>query len=70
MLAPAGTPRAIVEKLNQAAVGVLNSQETSQKLLAQGIDPIPSTSAAYAAHLKSEVEKWTKVIRAANIPPQ
>ena len=70
MLAPAGTPRAIVEKLNQAAVGVLNSQETSQKLLAQGIDPIPSTSAAYAAHLKSEIEKWKKVVRAAKIPTQ
>ena len=70
MLAPAGTPRAIVEKLNRATIGVLNSQETRQKLLAQGIDPMPSTSTAYAAHLKSEIEKWSKVIRAAKIPPQ
>jgi tripartite-type tricarboxylate transporter receptor subunit TctC len=70
MLAPAGTPRAIIEKLNQATVGVLNTHETRQKYMANGIDPMPSTSAAYAAYLKSEIEKWSKVIRAANIPPQ
>lgn len=70
MMVPAGTPRAIVEKLNQTTVGVLNSQETSQKLLAQGIDPMPSTAAEHAAYLKSEIQKWTKVIKAANIAPQ
>ena len=70
MMAPARTPRAIVEKLNRATVGALNSQETRQRLLAQGIDPMPSTSAEHAAYLKSEIEKWSKVIKAANIPPQ
>ena len=70
MLAPAGTRRVIVEKLNRVTVGVLNSQETRQKLQANGIDPLPSTSADYAAFLRSEIGKWTKVIRAANIPPQ
>ena len=70
MLAPAGTRRVIVEKLNKVTAGVLNSQDTRQKLLAQGIDPMSSTSAKYAAHLKSEIEKWSKVVRAANIPPQ
>jgi hypothetical protein len=34
------------------------------------VDPIPSTSAHYAAYLKSETEKWTKVVRAAKIPQQ
>ena len=70
LLAPARTPRAIIEKLNRAAAGVLNSQEVTQKLQAQGIDPMPSTSAEYGAYLKSETEKWTKVVRAANIPLQ
>jgi tripartite-type tricarboxylate transporter receptor subunit TctC len=67
-LAPAGTPRTIIEKLNKTAVGVLNSQKTRERYLAQGVDPIPSTSAQYVAHLKAEVEKWTKVVRAAKIP--
>ncbi len=70
MMVPARTPRAIVEKLNQATASVLNSQEARQKLLAQGIDPMPSTSAEYGAYLKSETEKWTRVVRAANIPLQ
>ena len=70
LLAPARTPRAIIEKLNQAAAGVLNSQETRQKLQVQGIDPMPSTPAEYGAYLKSETEKWTRVVRAANIPLQ
>jgi tripartite-type tricarboxylate transporter receptor subunit TctC len=70
MLAPARTPRAIVEKLNRVTAGVLNSEEIRQKLLAQGIEPMPIAAADYAAYLKSETEKWTKVVRAANIPLQ
>jgi tripartite-type tricarboxylate transporter receptor subunit TctC len=70
LLAPAGTPRAIIGRLNKATVGALNSPATRQKFLAQGVDPIPSTSAEYAAYLKSETEKWAKVVRAAKIPLQ
>ena len=70
LLAPTGTPRAIVEKLNQATVGVLNSPKTRERYVSQGLDPIASTSAHFAAYLKSETEKWTKAVRAANIPQQ
>ncbi|MBI3043063.1 MAG: tripartite tricarboxylate transporter substrate binding protein [Betaproteobacteria bacterium] len=70
LLAPAGTPRAIIDKLNREAVAVLKSENTRQRYLSQGVDPIPSTSAQYVAHLKSEVVKWTKVVRAAKIPQQ
>ena len=69
-LAPAGTPRAIVEKLNKAAVSVLRSDKTRERYIAQGMEPIPSTSADYAAYLKSEIAKWTKVVRAAKLPLQ
>jgi tripartite-type tricarboxylate transporter receptor subunit TctC len=70
LLAPARTPRELINHLNRAAVDVLNSPETRQKLEAQGVDPIPSTPARYAAYLKSETEKWSKVVRSAKIPPQ
>jgi tripartite-type tricarboxylate transporter receptor subunit TctC len=70
LLAPAGTPRATIEKLNHAAVGVLKSEKTRKRYIAQGVDAIPSTAAEYAAYLKSEVEKWTKVVRAAKLPLQ
>ena len=51
-------------------MAVLNTPDYQQRLLAQGMDPVPSTAAHYAAYLKSETEKWTKVVRAANIPMQ
>jgi tripartite-type tricarboxylate transporter receptor subunit TctC len=70
LLAPTGTPRAIVEKLNQATGGVLNSPKTRERYVSQGLTPIPSTPARFAAYLRSETEKWTKVVRAANIPLQ
>ncbi|HEX6005759.1 MAG TPA: tripartite tricarboxylate transporter substrate binding protein [Burkholderiales bacterium] len=69
-LAPAGTPRAIVEKLNKAAVSVLKSDKTRERYITQGMEPIPSTSAEYAKYLKSEIDKWTKVVRAAKLPLQ
>ncbi|MEO8442718.1 MAG: tripartite tricarboxylate transporter substrate binding protein [Betaproteobacteria bacterium] len=68
LLAPAGTPRAIVEKLNKVTVSVLNSPEIKELYKTQGMDPIPSTSAAFAARFKSETEKWTQVVQAAHIP--
>lgn len=70
LLVPARTPQAIVNKLNQTTVAVLNTPDYRQRLLAQGMDPVPSTAAHYAAYLKSETEKWTKVVRAAKIPLQ
>jgi tripartite-type tricarboxylate transporter receptor subunit TctC len=70
LLVPAGTPRAIVDKLNKTTVAVLNQPDYRQRLLAQGMDPIPSSATHYAAYLKSETEKWTKVVRAAKIPLQ
>ncbi len=69
-LAPGGTPRAIIDKLNRDAVAVLKSATTRERYISQGVEPIPSTSARYAAYLKSETDKWTKVVRAANIPQQ
>lgn len=70
LLAPTGTPRAIIDKLNQATISVLNSSATRERYLSQGLAPIPSTSAHFAGYLRSETEKWTQVVRAANIPPQ
>ena len=70
LLAPAGTPRAIVAKLNRATAAVLASPKTVERYIAQGLTPIPSTPVRFAAHIKSETEKWTKVVREAKIPLQ
>ena len=70
LLVPAGTPRAIVDKLNKVAVAQLHSAELRQRYESQGMEPIPSTSAEFTAKLKSETEKWAKVVRDAKIPQQ
>jgi tripartite-type tricarboxylate transporter receptor subunit TctC len=70
LIAPARVPRRIVEHLSGTTVAVLSTPEARQRYEAQGLDPIPSTPGHYAAYLRSEIEKWTKVVRAANIQLQ
>jgi tripartite-type tricarboxylate transporter receptor subunit TctC len=70
LLAPARVPVGILNRLNKESVAALNDPEVRQRYLSQGVDPIPSTAAHYAAYLKSETDKWSKVIRAAKIPQQ
>ena len=70
MLAPAGTPRPIIDRLNQEMVKLLKSPEVRDRLIADGTDPAPTTPEEFGAYIKSETEKWTKVIKAAGIKPQ
>ena len=63
LLAPAGTPTAIVDKMNAQLVTILASADVREKLQAQGIEPVGSTPAQLGAHLKSEMLKWEKVVR-------
>ena len=70
MLAPAGTTRPIIDRLNHEMVKLLKSPEIRDRLIADGTDPAPTTPEEFAAYIKSETEKWTKVIKAAGIKPQ
>lgn len=63
LLAPAGTPPAVVDKLNAQLVTILAMTDVREKLQAQGIEPVGSSPAQLAAHLKSELVKWEKVVR-------
>ena len=65
--APAKTPRAIVERLNDEIVRALNSPDLNARLTAQGADPSPMTPEQYTAFVQSEIVKWAKVIQAAGI---
>jgi tripartite-type tricarboxylate transporter receptor subunit TctC len=65
--APAKTPPAIVNRINQAVHKVSNDPGTRGTLQASGVDPDPSTPAQLDARVKSEVAKWNKVIRDAGI---
>lgn len=65
LLAPARTPRPIVEKLNTEIVKILHAPEVREYLLAQGLDPAPGKPEEFSSYLRSEVQKWSRVIREA-----
>ncbi len=64
---PAATPRPVMERLHKATVTVLEMADVRQALLDQGIEAAPSSPEHFAAYIKSETGKWTKVIKAANL---
>jgi tripartite-type tricarboxylate transporter receptor subunit TctC len=64
---PAGTPPAIVKKLNAEIVKILRSPEISERLSKEGADLIASSPEYFADYLKSETAKWSTLVRAAGI---
>ena len=67
LLAPAGTPKAIVDKLSREAGAAMRRTEIKDRFVQLGIEPVGSTSPELSAFLKSEVAKWAKVIKDANV---
>ena len=64
---PAGTPRDVVARLNREINAILAAPEMRQKLADQGAEAIGGTPEAFAEHAKRERDKWSRVIREANI---
>jgi tripartite-type tricarboxylate transporter receptor subunit TctC len=67
LLAPKGTPQDIVERISAAFAKALKDADVAARLAQLGYLPIAGGSSDYAANLRSEIEKWGKVVRAANI---
>jgi len=67
LLAPAGTPPAVIARLNAETVKVLGRAEVKATLAAQGLDVAPSTPEQFAAHIKSEIARFGKIAKAAGI---
>ena len=67
ILAPAGTPRDIISRLNAALKKVVSAPETKEKMATAGVEPMSSTPEEYAAFIRSEAERFAKVIRDAGI---
>ena len=68
--APAGTPRAIVEKLNRALNAALATDEVRQRLAIEGAEPQPTTPEAYAAIIDRELTMWSDLVKAVGIKPE
>ncbi len=70
VLAPAGTPREIVNRLNAEIVRVLTMPDVRERLLQQRADPIGSTPEQFAAQIKGEMTNWAKVAIKADATPR
>jgi tripartite-type tricarboxylate transporter receptor subunit TctC len=70
MFAPAGTPREIVTRLNGALVKVLQTPELKEKLAGLGVDAWPGSPEELRDLLKTDIEKYGRVVRAAGLPKQ
>ena len=66
-LAPAGTPRDIVQRLNAESVRIINSPEVSDRFMKLGVTPATGTSEQFGDMVKSEVGRWAKVVKDAGI---
>jgi tripartite-type tricarboxylate transporter receptor subunit TctC len=69
IIAPGATPPDVVAKLNAAAVAALNDPEVARRIRDIGMEPVPTTSAEFAAFVDSEIDKISKVLAKAGGPP-
>ena len=67
LLAPAGTPRSIVERLNAEIVKLLRDPQVAERLTSQGIEVTPSTPEEFDELLRSHLSRWASVAKSANI---
>jgi len=67
ILAPAGTPRNVITRVNGELVKIMHAPELREKLAATGTDPLTSTPEEFAAYIKREITKWGEVIRKAGV---
>jgi tripartite-type tricarboxylate transporter receptor subunit TctC len=67
LTAPARTPKDVIAKIADSTVRIVKSPELAEQLKRDGSDPVGSSTAEFVAHLRSEVEKWKKVLERAGI---
>ena len=70
LFAPAATPRETITKLNSDSVAALTVAETKERMAAQGLFVIASSTAEFAEFLKKEIPRWTKIVKDAGVKPQ
>ena len=70
ILTRAGTPRPIIDKLNREVATALNSSDVSTKLVAGGVDPEALTPEQLGTKIRTETQRWAKVVKAAGVKPQ
>jgi len=67
IFAPAKTPASVINRLNLEIVRVLTTAQSKERLFGNGLEVVASSSEQYASTIKSEIVKWTKVIKEGGI---
>jgi tripartite-type tricarboxylate transporter receptor subunit TctC len=70
LVGPAGIPRPIAEKINDALAKAVRDPANRKALIDQGAEPVGNTIEEHAAIIRTEIEKWRKVVKEAGIEPQ
>jgi tripartite-type tricarboxylate transporter receptor subunit TctC len=67
MVVASGTPRAVVQKIYDDVLGVMKKTEVIEKMASLGLEPNPITPDQFDATIKEDIERWTKLVKSANI---
>jgi tripartite-type tricarboxylate transporter receptor subunit TctC len=67
IMAPAGTPRRVIDKLNAAIEKILRDADVKQRFASLGVEPVGGPPEAFSRHIRAESEKWARVVKTANI---
>jgi tripartite-type tricarboxylate transporter receptor subunit TctC len=67
IVVPAGTPKQVIGVLHQQMVAAINAADVKERLAVLGFEPVAGTPEAFVQHIKTETEKWAKVIKEADI---
>ena len=67
IVAPAATPRSVVERLHREVVAVLKESTLTERMVAAGLEPIGNTPAEFGSYLAAEADKWGKLVKSAQI---
>ena len=70
LLAPAGTPKDVIDKVQRDSAAILATEDTKQRLLAVGMTPVANNPAQFADAIRAESATWAKVVRERKIQPQ
>jgi tripartite-type tricarboxylate transporter receptor subunit TctC len=69
LLAPAGTPASIVNKLHDELAEIIQLPDVREKMLVQGLEPTTNTPEEFAEMIKNEVVRWGKIVETAKVKP-
>lgn len=70
LVGPANMPPALVARLNEAVTASLRRPETAEAFASFGAEPAPTTPSEFGGFINFEIQRWAKVVKAANLPPQ